>query len=329
MPTMFNPVTGERKSLNDPAKVLCYGEEKTGKTWWALRAASLGFNVTILDGDNSHHVVTQIPEEMQKKIAVVKLLDSKSNAKFHNFLTRIYLNTAWAMREKDGESIYAGSRASYTDTAHGNTPHVFFDPTKLNLNDVLIIDSWSAFCRSMAKSYKIVNSRGNKDLNTIPTGSVKESDIGRQAWTDYGRVKSSTIQPMGYSGPQGKILGQFFTDILRFYINKMDKREISTRPTFDVKAGSRILKPATYAWETLTWEKYFELGKAVYSLPEDTGEYYNSEAFEFLGTEGENRFPRALRKKQVRHGWTLVSVPLQSPRYHWTTLLKINRNSAQ
>lgn len=343
MPLMYNPETEAPVPLNSTAKVLVYGEEKTMKTWWALGAASLGFNVTILDGDNSHHVVANVPDEWKKKIGVIKLVDRPNKALFHNFVSRIYNMRSWAIRESDGDSIFAGARDQYRN----GESHVFFNPEALNSNDVLIIDSWSAFCRSMAKQYKIVNSKGSEQLNTLPTGQApnykkgEKGDLGRQAWEDYGwgkalsldilgmlrglpchvvlvahsqdyvvmekvtdpstgketeQVKSSTVQPLGYSGPQGKLLGQFFSDILHNRINKMDKVEISTRPTFDVKAGSRILKPATYSFNELTWAKYFELGKAVYSLPEDTGEFYNSAAFEFLGPEGEERFPKFLRK---------------------------------
>lgn len=335
---MIEPTTGEKRQLKSLSKILVYGDVKTKKTWWALRAALAGFNVTLLDGDNGHHIIAKLPAEAKKKIAYISLVDSPDDSRFHAFLARMYKNKAWAINEDTRESIFAGSADMYKPEA----AHVYFDPTKLNANDVLIVDSWSAFCRSMAKHWNITNGTNKLATGNQGKNDIAKRDIGRQEWEDYGwgknvsltvlgmlqqlpchvvviahsmehvvmekvddagagkakeRIKSSTIQPIGYSGPQGKLLGQFFSDILFMHIDKFDDYKISTKPLFDTVGGSRILDPKIYKWSDLTWNKYIELAGGLYELPDTGSEYYNSEAFEFLAA---GELPKFLTKEKTK-----------------------------
>lgn len=308
------------------AKILIYGDVKTKKTWWALRAAEAGFNVTLLDGDNGHHIIAKQSDDAKRRIAYVPLVDSPDEAFFHNFIGRMYKNKGWGTNEETRKSMSAMNVKQWQKGTNDGTEHsMYFDPTKLNSNDVLIIDSWSAFCRSMARHFAIQN-----DKNVIPTGVASyekgQVDVGRQSWEDYGwgkdvtqkvlsmfqalpchivvvahstehtvyadttdskgkkvqEIKSQTLQPLGYSGAQGRILGQFFSDILYTYIDKVGSYRVSTKPEFDVVGGSRILDPKTYTWKELTWERLVEESRGMYRLPENRDHDYNSEAFEFL-----------------------------------------------
>lgn len=325
--------------LGSLAKILIYGDIKTKKTWWALRAAEAGFNVTLLDGDNGHHIIAKQSEKAKNKIAYIPLVDTPDEAYFHNFVGRMYKAKGWGINEENRASISALSEKQWLKgTDDGNAHSVYVDPTKFTSNDVLIFDSWSAFCRSMARHFAIQN-----DKNVIPTGNASYEkgnvDIGRQSWEDYGwgkdvtqkvlamlqslpchvvvvahsvehvvyenttnaagkkvqEIKSQTVQPLGYSGAQGRILGQFFSDILYTYIDKVGSYRISTKPEFDAVGGSRILDPKTYSWKELTWHKLIEESRGMYQLPKNASEEYDCAAFEFLDP---HELPSVLRKEK-------------------------------
>ncbi len=310
-------------TLGSLCKILIYGDIKTKKTWWALRAAEAGFNVTLLDGDNGHHIIAKQSEKAKKKIAYIPLVDTPDEAFFHNFIGRMYKMKGFGVNERTRSTLSAMNEKQWLKNPED--PTMYFNPEKLNSNDVLIVDSWSAFCRSMAKHFAIQN-----DQNHIPTGANDRKnqnvDLGRQSWEDYGwgknvaqkvlsmlqalpchvvviahsvehivyeektsssgkkvqEIKSQTMQPLGYSGPQGRILGQFFSDILYTYIDKMDKYRITTKPLFDAVGGSRILDPKIYSWDELSWDELIKASNGLYRLPDSGSDEYNSAAFEFL-----------------------------------------------
>ena len=50
------------------ARLLIYGPAKTRKTWFATKAAELGFNVILIDTDYGFHVTQNLTPEARRRI---------------------------------------------------------------------------------------------------------------------------------------------------------------------------------------------------------------------------------------------------------------------
>lgn len=283
---------------------LIYGEPKTKKTWWALRAAEAGFNVILADGDDGHHIIAQLDPATRKRIGILKLVDDFDDSNFYNFITRLSRGKDFAINETTRKAVIASSKGQWKDT----DPHVLVRPRKLNQNDVLIIDSWTALCSSMSAYYNRVN-------------NIVDIEATKQEWDDYSWAKrfttklftklhalpchvvviahahiyekyegqgrnrklvSQTMQPLSYSGPQGAILAKEFTDIFYTYVDNLKKTKISTRKLNNRAGGSRIFASDEYNWEDITFSKLIEKSNGVYSPANTQSDSYNSEGIQFF-----------------------------------------------
>lgn len=291
---------------NSLARIMIYGAPKTRKTWWAIGAATAGFNTILLDGDDGHHIVSQIPDEARQRIGILKLVDDFDNAHFYNFLVRLSRGKDFAINETTRKAVIANQPKQWKD----EDPHVLVRPKHLTRNDVIIIDSWTALCSSMSRHYNKAN-------------QVVDIDAEKQEWDDYAWAKrfsskllsylhalpchvvvichshiyekyegqgrnrkliSQTEQPVSYSGPQGAILAKEFSDILYTYMDHMKNNKISTRKLHDRAGGSRTFAPQEYKWEELDWQRLLTESKGVYATPERTTPEYNSEGIQFFNS---------------------------------------------
>ena len=291
-------------TLSSPARLLFYGAPKTGKTWLASKAAEVGFNVIILDGDDGHQIISNMDMKHRAKIGVISLTDTPQESNFHNFIIQMSRGKLFAWSETEKRIVFAKDKGQFKP----NSTHVVFNPSGLTLNDVLVIDSWSAFVRSMELYYKLSNNIKilealkkewddyhwakrliNEVMHFIHALPCHVVIIGHEHQHDIyqGKGKSrevvgSRIQPLSYSGPQGKQLAKEFSDILYFYFNRQSQAEITTSPAVGRDGGSRVLPPQNYLWKDFTWEILFNSSNGIYQLPKNPSENFDSNGIEFL-----------------------------------------------
>lgn len=294
-------------------RLLLFGDAKMRKTWFALKAAEAGYNVILCDGDDGHHIVSQIPMSARKRIAILPLVDQTSEGKatpvFHDFMVRLTRGNEFAYRvETEHQLTPIGASMQSQFTTSPDNYHIVVHPNKLTANDVLVIDSWTALMRSLELYYGNQNSKDfldakkqewddyswakrviNKILHFLHAVPCHVMIIGHtQFYEKYeGRGKDrqlvdQNIQPMSYSGPQGKLLAKEFSDILYFYQDKLDKFRVSSKKSFGREGGCRILPPKEYEWDNLTMQTLIDASNGVIKPPSVISEVFNSEGLEIL-----------------------------------------------
>lgn len=296
-------------------RLFLYGEEKTRKTWWALRAAELGFNVMVLDADNGMHVAVNLPQHAQEKIAHIKIMDSFDRPTAVEFMTVFLKGEPFIWSEATHNLLYSESDISNEKGTW------IIDPRKLNEWDVLIPDSYSMIVQSASNSYAAKNNidlsdadetedrqgfyrwTGNllnwmlsrlKSLKShiIVIGHTNIAEKYREETQANGKKKRTLVWektlPKSSSGPHGLQVGQYFSDILYFTAVDGTMFKINTRKEVHRMGGSRIIPPNTYKWEELDFAKVCEYGK----IPLPTPEIGGSQAFRYF-PPGENPLPHS------------------------------------
>ena len=291
-------------------KVLGYGPHKCKKTWWSLRAAELGFNVILLDGEHGWEIVNRIDKKYHHKIQIVDVADTSRRDVMAYFLTTLLRGKPFLWDEQARNTV---SVEANVDTSHS---HYVIDPNKLTRSDVLVVDSWSAVVSSLYMRYFMEN---NVDLYEDFTRDDKRGEFGwtgalahwlierivalpchiivlghENIWEKRATkringksqevVEFSRLQIMSTSGPNARGIPRNFSDILWFkptptYI------EISVEADPDSDAGSRVIEPGKYKWQDMHFGKFCE---AAHSY-QPTGDE-ECEAFKWLPAGAEIKF---------------------------------------
>lgn len=147
------------------ARILAFGEPKSQKTWWALKAAEAGFNVLLIDGDAGASIARNITPDGLGRTTIVDAVDVAERPVFKIFMD------LWS-RDKHGFLWDCTAKAP----ALRSTPEhdfLLFDFSKLNGNDVVIIDSLKMLAWSMRYAYAIQH-------------KIDLADAERTTWDGYG-----------------------------------------------------------------------------------------------------------------------------------------------
>jgi len=273
------------------ARILAYGHEKTKKTWWVGKAAEAGFNVILLDSDNGAQILRNIAPEFRNRISHINIVDGLQSPVACQFTTRLLkgINFLWDEQNKQetASSIVKPDRSYY-----------YFDVSKLTLNDVLVIDSWTKLCKSLVFRWYVENGKKIED-----TEEAKKSDWPGYRWTgmmaswffkqlqalschvivvghqtEYEKYKVEQIggrevrslkwsrtQPVSTSGPNGMLIPSEASDILYFY-RIMSMFKIDTGGETLRAGGCRSIPPKTFRWEDFQFVDFCKL--ANYKIPE-------------------------------------------------------------
>lgn len=256
---------------------LCYGPAKTKKTWWAMKAAEAGFNVILLDGDSGSQIISQIDPQFRNKINIIDIVDKTSAPVMCYFIVRLLTGDPFMWDEQDKTVLLR------PESANPDHSHYIFDISKLTSNDVLVLDSWSAFCWSIAwrwyqeNGIKVADAEQVKSelwpgyrwsgamaswvITQLKTLKCHVILIGHQSVYEKKKdelvngklrpvVQWSRIQVRSTSGPHGGTLADAFVDILYFNV-KGSRFTIDTRIETDRDGGCRLIKPDNYRWEDL------------------------------------------------------------------------------
>jgi len=275
----LNDKLGEGKML---LRVLAYGPAKSKKTWWAGKAAEAGFRVTLLDGDNGWQILKNISPEAQSRIQVVDVVDTFKASVFAVALTQFL---------KDGKLVWNEKLGASSKMQPANATAII-DMENMDVNDVLIIDSWTALVWSLVLRYSKENgidltdpekadrefySWGNSMvkwmLNQIQSLPCHVIVIAHSTvYEKYeGKGKSMKLvmqrrQPISTSGPNAMQMASKFSDILYFSV-KGSAFKIDVDGDNDKDGGSRGLPPKMYDWEALQFKDLC----AAYGIPLPSG----------------------------------------------------------
>ena len=261
-------------------RVLAYGNAKTKKTWWAGKAAEAGYNVLLIDGDDGWHILKQIKPEAQKRIQVVNMTDELKRPVFAQSLARLLKDSKliWDEEKKRSQKLSPNENCIQIDLA------------QMDANCVFVMDSWTAFARSLLLQYAQENLI---DLSIAEEGDDKwgyyrwagalatwaltqitalqchviciaHTDVYEKRSKDGKKVEWAKRQVKSTSGPHAMQLPSQFSDILYFYQHK-SATKISTEGAEDADGGSRLIAPGVFNWDDL---QFIDLVKAAgLSLP--------------------------------------------------------------
>lgn len=265
---------------DDLFRLFLYGEEKTRKTWWIMRAVEAGFNVHLLDCDDGAGIQTMFkrihkptPEQVQRLniIPVKDTLDSK--------LAAIFVTALLANRYMVFDEIEKRIRS---DISQINLDHAHYviNPKKLGRNDILIIDSWTALVSSVdlkfademgvdittgdrsdetlfGKDYKFLNWILGQfkalPCHLVVIGHQQSNQKMKQVKKNDKIVReydgNPVIQPISSSAKHSGMIGKHFSDILYFFNSPEGNNRIDTSKKADRVGGCRHVEPGVYAWE--------------------------------------------------------------------------------
>lgn len=303
---------------------LIYGDAKRKKTWWALTAAEAGFNVLDLDLEDGSQIGRMINTEAQRNVSVVKCHDRMQNSAAGIFLTMFLRGTRFMWDEQACESVM------FPNAAKDGHSFFAFDPNKLTPNDVVIIDSWTSNCMSLAKRWCAEN---NIDVSNAEQALQSNWDLYRWAgaladWelaqmhalpchvilighaNSYEKkkstldannkkievVESTRIQPFSVSNPHAPKIEKSFTDI--FYFQMFGNTiKIDTNSKSDRAGGSRVVPPGLYDFDKFQFKDLCAI--ANIPMPVDAPP---SEGWQWYGSKEElvaAASPQAKPKQQL------------------------------
>ena len=269
MTSLFDKL--DKESNQSLLRVLAYGMPKAKKTWWALAAAEAGYNVLDLDGDDGWQIGKYLSEAAQKRIEVIEARDRLGQPVFAPFVVQALKRLKFGWNPASNKFDNLGREDGTLQ----------IDLREFTQNDVLILDSWTAFVQSLyvqyAKEQDIDLTDATKTdwdgynwcgalalwtadvLVSLPChviviahGTVyeKRSKDGKSVISQKRQIKST-------SGPNAMQLPAKFSDILYFY-PKGSAFKIDVKVEEEADGGSRSVPPGTYNWDDLSFERLIE-----------------------------------------------------------------------
>lgn len=243
-----------------------FGYAKVRKTMWAMGAAAAGFNVLLLDGDGGFSVgVKTLTEEAKKRLYYINLQDKPDDFVFSKGVNTIFRAT---------KPVFVDENTQVVGTLKSATANLQIDLRKTTLNDVVIVDSYTALVQSLFLYH-------SKEIGTL-------DKLLKSSWDDFKYAqdwsallfiamkalpchfiminhaavmnsKTSTgdkqerLSPMGTSSNQSSSISRYFNEV--FYFNALNEQvtNIATGGRSERDGGSRMIVPGNYPyWGTLT-----------------------------------------------------------------------------
>ena len=290
---------------NRKLRILAFGPAKVKKTWWAVKAADAGFNVLLLDGDDGSQILTQVAKESLERIHVINIVDKQEMPVMCHFLTRFLKGDPFMWEEEDKTILLRAASAKQ------DCSYYIFDPSKLTTNDVVIIDSWSALCWSLAwrwyrennvkvddadqaktsqwNGYRWSGAMASWMLKQIKTLNCHVIVIGHQSVYEKrhdevigGKIKQvvewSRTQAKSISGPHGLELAKEFSEVLFFSVNG-SRFSIDSKSYKDRDGGCRVIPPKIWNWDELQFGDIIKMAGITPANPEtilDAAHWYPS-----------------------------------------------------
>lgn len=271
MPT-FSDMSIER---NGKLNILAYGKSQTKKTKWIADAAEAGFNVIFLMGEQNYGILRTLSKEAQSRVTIIRCWDTTDESVFASFIGKLCkdLHIVW-----DDDVNKFAAIPPRPDHAH-----VILRLKELTRNTIIVLDSLTALVdsitRNIAKRMDVDLVDGDKAGDTrnfygIP-GTMITAMLGifikcpahfvciaHEVFVELKKkdlqdpkkdiVIGYRTQPISSSMPHAQKLSKMFQEVL--YFNMIGTGYfIDTTTTSERDGGSRIVPPANYAFDKLSF----------------------------------------------------------------------------
>lgn len=321
------PAIDESLEKDSLCRILIYGAAKTRKTFWALRAAELGFNVILADLDHGFHIAQALTPEARRRIY---RLDMRSpEADYNNGGAYVLANAVQGkatLFDEDARKYVAASRVEETKS------YVRLDLNNLTSKDVLVLDSWTAFYTQLAagtrnvvdpsivdklewddiQKLRLVLDHFIQGLTKLPCHVIvighgeewakRKADAPAKAKPEDA-IEAVKTQPMSITRPHAATLAKNFTDVLYFEVpNSMQGTMISTKGGEDFAAGSRRFPDSI--------KKFDDLSFATFVAPEDLRLVATNSAFKTEGLVEVAGSEIAAQRSASKPGITVGKAPI-------------------
>lgn len=257
---------------------LILGEEKAGKTTWALEAAEAGFNVLFLDGDVAAQRINDLSDSAKQRVFYMDVSDNMvgdSDPRMIQTVADIFTSSTFLWN--DTKQAEYSRRDSHDESTGACVDEIWeIKPARLDHNWLLVIDSWTTLSysamlakaldlgESLADVEKIERSvysgTGNRLTSILhtqqkapchtlvighPTQYEKRmAEAGKtvkQAMRENDQIIEWTkMVPKSSSNPHGYSMGKYFSDIGWFDVSKFGKRVLNFEKTSERTSGGNL-----------------------------------------------------------------------------------------
>lgn len=281
---------------NTKLNLMVYGKAKSRKTLFCGKLADAGYNVIFITGEPNMSILQSDAIKHPERIHVLSAYDSPriGAARFVTAVTK-------CMKEKTSFNDATNALASGADLVADNAQVVDFEPSKLTLNDIVVIDNMSLLKESLTLDY--VTGKNKELLQDLDDTRAYYGDssnrlkhlvrlliglpchvvmVGQEQLREA-KVETNTLikstqtalipecQPETTSVTQGVIIASFFNQVLHFNLADNGETKISAVGTSNVIAGGSFMKPAIHPFSTFP---YGELLKAQEFVPTEAIKYH-------------------------------------------------------
>ena len=150
-------------------RVLVYGQALTRKTTWALKAAEAGFNIIYFGFDHNFQVAGQLSPAARKRIFHFDMRMPESKQDNNGALSLV--------SAAQPNIVYFDEAARNSAIIARLDPEISYtriDLTKCTSNDIIVIDSWTAFVSMLNLAQRPI-----LDAKVVP----------KLEWDDYAKVR--------------------------------------------------------------------------------------------------------------------------------------------
>lgn len=282
------PLMDEQLDSNNGNNLLLYGKPLSKKTWWALKAAELGYNIIYLDFDGNYQVAKNLTPEARSRIMHVDMrFRPDGDVKRCPF-------AALALAIGGATALYDPIKREYLPVKEARTrtddTFVRFDFNASTGADIILVDSWTAACEQMStyvtplrdqlqlpeygreqSDYSKMRSLGERVLLGLPSFNAHCIWIGHEI--EYAKrkadaaanerpenaIESISTSIASVSKAHGATIAKSMSDVLHFYFeNSQVGFMISTKPRADRIGGSRTQEPKQKKWEDFPASDFFK-----------------------------------------------------------------------
>lgn len=279
------PALDDSLENSGQSRVLIYGRPMTRKTWWALRAAELGFNVLYFDFDSNFQVAQNLSPEARGRIyrvdcrmptgllmnnmALTLLKISKGERVLIDEETRRFTQKGQVVAEKNYLAVQL-DKASETDVVVIDSWTAFtlcLAQHQRNMNDPELVTKleWDDYAKLRMAEDMLLDNMRRLSSHLIVVGHAETNAKRKPDADPKGRphevIETVREQVASASRAHGEMIAGKFTDQLFFTIPAGTKApNISTAGNADFDAGARRVPPARYMWDDLTIDRLMSPG---------------------------------------------------------------------
>lgn len=258
---------------------LILGDEKAGKTTWALAAAEAGFNVLVMDGDVAQQRINELSDAAKQRVYYMDVSDTlvgDTDPRMIQTVADFFVATRFLWNDTK-QREYSRSRDPHDPETGACLDEIWeIRPGKLDSSWVLIIDSWTTLSYSamLAKAQSLGESiadvekiersvysgTGNRLTNILITQQKAPCHtvvIGHPVQYEKRKAESGKTVREGMkendqiiewtkmiakssSNPHGYSMGKFFSDIGWIDVDKWGKRVLNFLKTSERTSGGNL-----------------------------------------------------------------------------------------